>query len=314
MSSGPSNHTLVRRGFSLAEAVVAMGVLSIILLGMGGAITLSVSAIDQGNDANAGTVKAAEASDRLLADLGEATKISSPDASTIEFEVPDRDGDGQPEVIAYTWTDGGSAGAPLRRSLNGDAPQVMMSRVRRLEVGLVPRRTLTATGAESRLIGFDTSVGATIRSQAIVAAGSAAQYAKPALPDNAAAWSITRVRLRLARDSTITGTLRVSLVMNNNWAPTGAVLSTVTVSEASLPATAGWVELPLTAGPLAPNQGVFLLLEDAAGSGSGTVEYGSGGAAMPYNTYFATSAGSSWTAPQDASDMRFEIYGTVSTY
>lgn len=314
MSPGPSNHMPVRRGFSLAEAVVAMGVLSIILLGMGGAITLSVSALDQGHDANAGTVQAAEAADRLLADLGEATKISAPDVSTIELEVPDRDGDGSPEVITYTWADGGSAGAPLSRSLNGDAPQVLISRVRRLDVGLVPRRTPVTTSAESRLIGFDTSVGATIGSRAIVAAGGAAQYAKPALPDNAATWSITRVRIRLSRDSTITGTLRVSVVLSNNWAPTGAVLSTVTVSEASLPATAGWVDLPLAAGPLAADQGVFLLLEDAAGSGSGTVEYGSGGSAMPYNTYFATSAGGSWTAPQDSSDMRFEIYGTVSTY
>lgn len=315
MSPGPNKPRLMRRGFSLAEAVMAMGVLSIILLGMGGAITLSVTALDQGKDANAGAVKAAEAADRLLADLSEATKIGSPDADTIEIEVPDRDGDDYPEVIQYSWASGGgAAGSPLKRAINGDSPQVMMAKVARLDVGLVPRTTPTTTGAEQKLSGYDTSLGVTIKAQAVTAASSAAQYVKPVLADNVASWSITRVRVRLARDSTVTGTMRALLVLNNNWTPTGVGLSTVIISEASMPATAAWVEIPLTAGPLAPDQGVYIKLEDAAGNGCGTVEFGTGGSAMPYNTYFTTSTGAVWSSPQDVSDMRFEVYGTVSTY
>lgn len=313
MSTARNNRSRRSGGFSLAEAVVAMGVLSILLLGMGGAITMSVSALDQGRDVNADAVKAAEAADRMLADLREALRMSAPDAETLEIEVPDRDGDDIPEVISYSWASVSADGGPIKRSVNGDTPQVLMAKVTDLKFGMSIQTSAATTGTEQRLIGYDTSLGATLQSHALATARSAAQYVKPAMASNVTAWSITRVRLRLARDSTATGTLRVSLVTNSNWTPTGTVLAKVDLAEASLPAASSWVEVVLGAGPLAPDQGVFIKLEDISSTAAGTIEYGSGGNPMPYNTFFTTATGTVWSAPQDASDMRFEVYGTLTT-
>jgi type II secretory pathway pseudopilin PulG len=319
MSPDPANnrHRLPasRRAFSLVEAVVAMGVMAILLLGMSGALTMSVTALDKGKDASAKAVAAAAACDTVMADLNEATSVTANSAAAITLSVPDRDGDKSPDVISYRWS--GARGDPLYRTVNGNE-QVLVAGVDQLTINLFGRSgSASADGAESVLASFDTSLGATIKSVTVSGKLPAAQYIKPAFAANVDSWTITRLRIRLARDSNPSGTLRVSIVRDNAWTPTGDLLAKLDIPEAALPAAAAWVDIAIGAGPLSPDQGVFIRLEDAvAGSDAGSVEYGSGGSSMPYNTYFTTSPdyGATWTTPQDTQDMRFFVYGTVASH
>lgn len=302
------------RGFSLVEAVLAMGVAAILLVGMGGALTMSVSALDKGQDRNSGAVKAAEMADRILADLNEATAITEKNGQGVAMRVPDRDRDGTEEVVVYGWS--GVSGAPLYRSLNGGAPQIVIEGVEALEIESLVRASGAAEDAEAVLIGYDTSLGASLRTAAISEKDRVAQYVKPAFASNVTSWTITRVEVHLARDATATGTLQASLASNDGWKPSANILSKVQVSEALLPGSAAYVSLPLTAGPMGPHEGVFIVLEDVGSSSlsCGTVGYGQGGSALPYNTYLAMSAdsGVTWTGPQDTRDMRFRVYGKVT--
>lgn len=303
-----------RRAFTLVETVTALGVMAILLVGMAGALTLSTTAVDAGRDRSSQAVRAAAATDMVLADLNEATAIAARSHSEVELTVPDRNGDSTPETIMYRW---GAVGSPLYRAVNGDE-HVLLPVVDQFTIDLMGRSGPSSTdSSEQVLASFDTSSGASIKSVMITDKAFAAQYLKPAFADNVDSWTITRLRLRLSRDATAAATLRISIVRDDRWTPTGAVLARLDIPEASLPSTAAWVDVAISAGPLSPNDGVYIRLEESSGPGNaGAVEYGSGGSTMPYNTFLTLSsdAGATWSAPTDSTDLRFYAYGTVSSH
>jgi len=295
-----------------------MGIAAILLLGMGGALTMSMTALDKGNDRNADAVTVAAAADLILVDLNEATEVITRSAGggAIGIKVPDRDNDGNPESIAYLWT--GARGTPLYRSINGGPAVVLLPKVDASAIGLLTRAVPATTSAEQLLSSYDTSIGATIQTIAPTKTRHAAQYIKPAFAANVDSWTVTRIQVRLARDLVVTGTLRVSLVRAVDWEPSGEVLASIDIPEGALPAAANWYDVAVSAGPLLPSEGIFIRLEDTSGLslGAGTVQYGSGGATMPYNTFYTTStdSGASWSAPQDSKDMRFKAFGTTTSH
>lgn len=303
-----------QRAFTLVETVAAMGVMAILLVGMAGALTISTTAADAGHDRSSQAFRAAAAADTVLADLNEATAITARSKSEVSLTVPDRTGDSAPETVTYRW---GAAGSPLYRAVNGDE-HVLLPVVDQFTIDLIGRSGASSSNsAEQVLASFDTSSGATYSSVSISDKVFVAQYLKPAFPDSVDSWTITRLRLRLARDSSPAGTLRVSIVRNDRWRPTGAVLAQVDIPEASLPATAGWVEVAIGAGPLLPSDGVCIRLEEPTTTGgAGVTEYGVGGSSMPYNTFatVSTDAGATWSTPDDSTDLRFYAFGTVSTH
>jgi len=98
-----SSHILCRCGFTLIETVVAIGVMSIILVGAGAAITMSVSAADLSSDGNTRFTDAADVVDRMSADMQAAIEVPERSSTAITIVVPDRSNDGQPELIRYAW-------------------------------------------------------------------------------------------------------------------------------------------------------------------------------------------------------------------
>ena len=81
--------------------------------------------IDEG--AAATRAAADRAIGRLTADTRHALKYIHRSANSIEFTVPDRDGDEVPETLRYSW--GGTAGDPLVRRLNGGSAYVVLQEV-----------------------------------------------------------------------------------------------------------------------------------------------------------------------------------------
>lgn len=318
MCSAPRNLARGRRGFTLVEIIVAMGVMSILLLGTGAAITMSVSAADRNSDPNTRFTAAADAADRMLADVQSATEVVERTSRAVTVKVPDRNGDNQPELIRYAWS--GTGGGVLTRAMNSADAVVILSPVDALVLSpLLRAGQLTTDSAERQLSAYQTATATVIQTATVTGRTPIAQYLKPAFDANVTAWRISRVRLYLMRDATPTGTLRVSIVQAENWAPTGATLATLDLPEASLPSTIGWVDLALPTASIDPRRGVFIKLESTAppvSSIAATTRYAQAAPAMPFNTYFTMSSdgGSAWTAPNDNRDLFFYAYGTVTTH
>jgi hypothetical protein len=296
--------------------MVAIAVSSVLLVGMGGALTMTIGAAEKGDGPNARLGQAAEAIDQMMADMQTATGMDTDTANRVVLTVPDRTGDGNAEQITYAWTTGASG--QLTRAIGGGTARVLIPRVSAMAVAWLsgPGRA-TGEGAEQLLGTVDTVVGAATKTVNIDTNHPTGQYLKPAFADNVVAWKITRVRVRVYQSGSVTGALRVSLVAPNQWAPTGMVITFVDLSEAALPAVSGWLDVPLATPNLAPDQGVFIKLESSGSGTAATAEYLDGGAAavMPLNTFitFSGNAGSTWTAPDGGKDLRYYAWGTVTT-
>jgi hypothetical protein len=115
-----------RRGYTLLEMVISTGAATVLLGGL-------MSTIVVANRAWSPDLKPAiktEASSltrQLSIDLRSALAFTDRTATAATFTVPDRDSDGQPEVLRYAWS--GTSGDPLTVSLNGGTAQVVVADV-----------------------------------------------------------------------------------------------------------------------------------------------------------------------------------------
>lgn len=294
---------------------MAIVITSILLVGMGSALTMTISGAQAGIDKNARASAADEAMTRIAAELATATVWRQRTAALLEFEVPDRNGDGNAEVIMYSWAS--KPGAPLLRSYNG-AEAICVADVYAMDLSVLVRTApVEIESTEQTHKECENPSFATRTSDIIDAGLSAAQYLRPTLPANAASWKISRVSLMMARSGGVSGNLRVSIqTADAARKPTGTVLASAVISEASLPATADWVTVPLTAASIAPTSGVCIVIESVAGAlAVGAITKASGSSAQPLNSHYTKQlgTGAAWSTPDDNVDMRFIAYGTYTT-
>ncbi len=304
------------RAFTLVEATLSIAITSILLVGMGGALLLTVKAADTGDDGAGRATAAAEALSGLNAELSVATSITSFTSGDIAFTVPDRNGDGNPEAIEYTWN---SSGGSMLRAYNGGTPATFLSTVKSCAPTLAQRPAAQPVeSAEMILAQCDTISGSSTNNDDIKDNTYAAQYVRPVLPTGALSWKITRVRLFLQRGGSNTDQMHASIcTASGALKPTLPVLVLVNFTRANLtPSPGAWVEFAL--GPvsgLAPTQGVCIVIDGMGGNGNVKVISLQGGSNHPFNTHYMTSgnSGASWSAPNDTEDMRFIVYGTYTT-
>jgi prepilin-type N-terminal cleavage/methylation domain-containing protein len=305
-----------RRAFSLAEMVVSLAVVAVLVGSMTSVLMLSARAIDDRTNPAGKTVLAAEALDLLLADLSVATSFSERTNLVAAFEVPDRTGDGQPELVRYAWS--GIPSDPLVRSFNGVTDGTFATDVQQFNLSyLLAAAPAPVEGATAKLMGHDDAAGGTMSERLQKSVEWCAQFFRPSLPADAASWKITSVQLVAANHAGTDGVVDVQIrSADAAGKPTAVVLATTTLYESSLPSTFGWVTVPI--GPvadLAPGQGVCIVLRSV--SGSGTIarwqfETSTGG--LTADTHFITStdSGATWSTPGDTKDLRFAVFGTVS--
>ena len=91
----------MRWGHTLMELVVAMTAAAVLMGGMGGTIYLASRALHDGDSKAVQQVENRRVMERILDDAKLALLFSERTNTAIEFTVPDRDGDGQPETIRY---------------------------------------------------------------------------------------------------------------------------------------------------------------------------------------------------------------------
>jgi hypothetical protein len=105
------------RSFTLIEVVAALAVASIIFLALGNTIYIATKAIPAKDDPVVTSVQAAQVLDQVAGELETAVGVTDVTSRSIAFTVADRDGDGNAERLAYSWS--GNAGDPLVRTYNG---------------------------------------------------------------------------------------------------------------------------------------------------------------------------------------------------
>ena len=113
-----------RTGFTLVELVTNIAVVSVLMAGMASTIKIARLAIPTSTSITATTINASDALEIVANDLRYATSIPSQSATSITLTVPDRDGQAPSiETIGYSWS--GTAGAPLVRTFNGVASNLL---------------------------------------------------------------------------------------------------------------------------------------------------------------------------------------------
>jgi prepilin-type N-terminal cleavage/methylation domain-containing protein len=303
------------RAYTLMEVLISISILSVIMAGSTSAIVMALGGID-GSAGNAVRARAAgETLDLVTADLQVATGFTERTATSVTVTVPDRNGDGQPETIRYAWS--GQAGAPLTRSVNGGAAESLADNVTYFNVDCLVQAFGPVESAEMVLTSFDSSAGGTQKDYEINNTTWCAEYFKPTLPINVVSWKITRVKFVAKQNAPSTETLSVEIrAADANSLPSASSLETVAVPETALPTSYGWVEVPfMNVANLNPKTAFCLVLRNAASSGKpACLQYQDGGTLSANAGWDITSnGGSAWVGPNNYAEMRFYVYGTVST-
>jgi hypothetical protein len=125
-----------RLGYSLVELAMTLPAIAVLTLGMSAAVLVSVRSIPQPGSLITANTEATRVLERLERDLRCATEILVRNPSEVQFRVPDRDNDGQPETIRYSWS--GVAGDAVLRQFNSNPVETIFSQTAnfRLEYGI----------------------------------------------------------------------------------------------------------------------------------------------------------------------------------
>jgi hypothetical protein len=266
---------------------VATAVAGVLVLGMSSAVMFSLQAGEAAEGSRDTGTDTANVLDQLTRDLGDALAFSERSSASAEFTVPDRDGDGKPEMLRYAWT--GVAGDPLTFEYNGSSAVKLAQDVHHFDLNYLLRTVGPGNGAcclpdgscmedsqanceavagalyhgdgtscdvvqcpeesaELLLIAHNDESGGQIKARDISAARYSAQYFRPTLPTNVVHWKITRVSLKLARSGASDGVVEVQIrPADAAQKPTPEVLQGVLLTEDVLDPSFRWEEFDFDA-------------------------------------------------------------------
>lgn len=312
LGAGGARGRHARRGFTLLEFVVAMGLTSVVVGAMVSAIIV-VAKAGADNKPDAGWRRAAAGIERLQLELPYATGFSQLGAHGVTFTVADRTGDTAPETIRYAWS--GVAGEGLIRTING-ASETMAAEMGDFELEyLVRTETETTPGPDvqssERLLASQAAglLGLGDRTFRVEQDRYIAQKISPALPSNATSWSITRGKVVARADELLlgSGTAYVQVRPMNGTRPGNRVLAQDTISEGLLGLVYAAQSVNFgEVGGFAPTESAAIVV--AYRSGDLEVSY-----TRESNGRFETQdAGSSWES-YPGETLIMEVYGRYTT-
>lgn len=126
-----------RPGFTLIELVIAISLTAIISLGLMSALTLSLRAIPESDDAGIVAARIDNASEFLLADIMLASVVDVTDSSRkLDLIIPDTTGDGEADDIEYRFDNG-----QLTRKVNGGMKRQMVEGISAGQFGIAATDT-----------------------------------------------------------------------------------------------------------------------------------------------------------------------------
>jgi len=118
------NRSRPNSGHTLIEMVLALAITTTLLLGMSASIVIASRTVSDGLDVVGLALRTSDVLGEVNSDLSMAEAFVEPSDSSVTFCVPDRDGDGQSDVLRYWWT--GSADKRLMKQING-GPEITLA-------------------------------------------------------------------------------------------------------------------------------------------------------------------------------------------
>ncbi|MCP4592724.1 MAG: hypothetical protein GY842_18470 [bacterium] len=238
--------------------------MSILLAAMLSAIVVASHAMPDAASPAGTAIRTAEAADILVEELSSALWITDRQSNSVSFTVPDRDGDGAPETIMYSWS--GTPGDPLLRKYSGggESAEEFLADVHDFQLGYeITTETeeypgLPVEGAEELLMSYNS--GYDLADARIEAGKWWGQFFKPTFPPEAVSWRVNRVFFyaKLHDNNATTTRIQLRLPAADNT-PSDTIVDETTHPQLSLTASFQWVEKVFAnAGRLSVGQGLCL--------------------------------------------------------
>jgi hypothetical protein len=321
----------LRRAFTIAEMAVSLLVLSILLVAMGGAITVAARSLPNPGSPVAADLSLSNGLDRMAGELRYAKAVSSSGATFVQFTVADRDSDGLDETIRYDWAGNGQ---PLMRTYNGGHAAAVSDALKAFSIAFQTTRVTTTqtinSVTDSGEVMFSNCYGWTglvplQSSSTLNSTNWATSYFKldkVTIPATANFVSITKVRVKLKSSATPNGTTMTCGLYNP--ASAGGPLpgttqvgssSTIAVSSLTTSYPAGFNDFAFSDVTFASAPTELNFLVKGTGTSCGSIMYYNNVAAPANNPVWlwSTNSGSAWSpaaSSRAANDGYFEIYGT----
>ena len=212
---GPAHST---RGFTLIELLVSVSITAILLAGTTSVILVMGHALPSREDDLVRSMPAAQAANRIAAELQEATSIVFAGPTAVEFTVADRDSpaDNVDETIRYAWS--GVPGDPLTRRYNGGTAYTVLDDVREFDLdydqmSFIDGDPPLIEGPEQAYVMQD-GTNSGVQDEVVISDSyQLAQTFLPVLPLNAVSWRITRFQLHIRADQTQGGATSGQIAM-----------------------------------------------------------------------------------------------------
>ncbi|MFG0329756.1 MAG: prepilin-type N-terminal cleavage/methylation domain-containing protein [Phycisphaerales bacterium] len=317
-----------RSAFTLVEMLLALLLTSLVVTATASIIVVSSRALDTAVlETEASEVEVVLAD--MTLDLRLATSFSERTDSAVTFEVPDRDGDGNPETIRYAW--GGNDGDPLTRQYNGGKTVTLlrdlkMVKLRYLERAIDGRPGGSGGGggggtesAEMLLASHDPGTFSNTQPGEInMPSLLGGQYLDPTFPPDTLSWKITRVIIMGRHRGAPGGDLQLQIrTANPDGTPSSTIVASTTFAKNLFNWGWTWAEISLSgADGLDPAQNYCLVVEQVVGNAGADIRGQAHGGAYNYgpegHLVYSTDGGSSWTV-YDNMDLFYFLYGTVTT-
>lgn len=305
---------------------MSLSIISVLMIGMISAMLITSRSVQTDVTPVIRSARGSRLLDDVLADLNVAITFTERTDKAVSFKVPDRDGDGLPELVRYAWS--GNAGDPLTYECNGGDPVIVAEDVHRFDLSyLIESATGSGAGAQAdvapvesgevELLAHDDGPRGTIRDQAITKDGWIGASIHPELPTNATGWSVTRVLVRAAATGSTNGVVSLEArSVDQTGAPTDTVLESASIVESSLTTESVWLDVPFSAlSSLDPAAGLAIVARFVSGSGTALemqVENGHDTPTPGVSLISTTDAGASW-ASTTLQQPRIYVYGTYTT-
>lgn len=300
-------------GFTLLEMVMSLSVLAIAFAAVGSVFVLASHVMPTPDNAEGATLNQSAALSRLIEDLQVARYITEDSATAVTMVVDDRTGDGLPDRLRYAWS--GNIGDPLTLSINGSAPADVVENLSAFNLAYTTEERVdsipstTRTSEEVLLHQCTTASSASERILNTSAQGIG-QIIQPTLPDEATAYTVTRIRIRAKKKNPDNGVTDVRLYAVASGLPTGTTIAEQTMNESDLAASFEWVDIAFENTPQRPaGESTAIALEWNSGSNSAAIEFDS---SRPQGLITRDSNGDPWVNDGDKS-LLIEAYGTTIT-
>ena len=302
------------RGLSLVELLVAMAMSSTVLVGAVAAIGIGGRAFRSATDG----VRSASTTDALAqisSDIELALAFTERTNTTVAFYVPDRTGDGAPELVRYAW--GGTDGDPLTRSMNGSTPVAIVDGVSRLSLDYVvaavqgqPTFAAAPPATPNDELLFERDFTDSGNTHALGPTASVAAIVSPTI--SGSRFRVTRVRVPMSAVSgggpVMVSVHRVNMVTAT---PEATALASATVRQADLPGSLNGVEVDITSmDDFAAGDFVAIVISQGTGGSSAVVALEPSPQFLTDGWIATTSALGVWGV-NATRDMPIEIYGVI---